>query len=166
MDGLDEAVAGEQGAKAAETLRRQVAMGLDAAHANGGGEGGDGLRAGEVGDEDGLRPRGQGGDDGAGLVRGDLVLRPVGEAAEQAEGGGPGGVGGQGLGGGLEGAEFESGVHHPGGSCLSLRVHEPRWEVAAFGSVTSASLMKSAIGALGRWCSEFDIKSKRFTLLS
>lgn len=107
MDGLDEAMAGQQGAEAAEPPRRQVAMGLDAAHADGGGEGRDGLRVGQVGDEDGLRPRGQGGDDGAGRVRGDLVLRAVGDAAEQAEGGGPGGVGGQGLGGGLGGAEFK-----------------------------------------------------------
>lgn len=94
MDGLDEALAGQQGAEAAEPLRRQVAMGLDAAHADGGGEGDDALRVGQMGDEDGLRPRGLGGDDGAGLVRGDLVLRAVGEAAEQAEGGGLGGVGG------------------------------------------------------------------------
>ena len=59
MDGLDEAMAGEQGAEAAEPLRRQVAMGLDAAHADGGGEGGDALRVGQVGDADGLRARGR-----------------------------------------------------------------------------------------------------------
>lgn len=102
-DGRDVAEAGQQGA---QPLGRQVAMGRDGADADGG-ECRDGLGGGEVGDEDGEGVGWQGGDDGAGLAGGDLVLGRVGAAAVQAEGGGAGGVGGQDLGGGLEGAAFE-----------------------------------------------------------